>query len=57
MTTDIKHFINGSETDGSGERRQDVYNPATGAVTGNLHLGGQEDLEAAVAEAGSRRAS
>ena len=51
MTTSIQHFINGQETPGSGERRQEVFNPATGDVTGTLHLGGQDDLQAAVAAA------
>ena len=51
MSTDILHFIDGAETAGTGERRQDVYNPATGQVSGSLHLGGQEDLNAAVAAA------
>lgn len=51
MTQDIVHFINGQRTPGTGERRQDVYNPATGQVTGSLHLGTGEDLEAAVSAA------
>ncbi|MEX3599714.1 CoA-acylating methylmalonate-semialdehyde dehydrogenase [Kocuria carniphila] len=51
MSNSIVHFINGQKSPGTGERRQDVYNPATGEVTGSLHLGGQEDLQAAVAAA------
>lgn len=42
---DILHFINGQEDPGSGQRRQDVFNPATGSATGSLHLANSEDLE------------
>ncbi|GAA3699709.1 CoA-acylating methylmalonate-semialdehyde dehydrogenase [Zhihengliuella alba] len=51
MTTSIKHFINGQETPGSGGATQPVYNPATGQVSAELHLAGQEDLDATVAAA------
>ncbi|MFI5086136.1 MAG: aldehyde dehydrogenase family protein, partial [Actinomycetales bacterium] len=51
MTQMINHFINGAETSGSGGRTQPVYNPATGAVTGELRLANRADLEAAVAAA------
>lgn len=43
--TEITHWINGSADAGHGERRQDVFNPATGGVTGSLHLGDQQDLD------------
>ncbi|HLQ84737.1 MAG TPA: CoA-acylating methylmalonate-semialdehyde dehydrogenase [Salinisphaeraceae bacterium] len=49
--TTITHFIGGQHTAGSGERSQDVYNPATGQVTGELRLADQSDIEAAVAAA------
>ncbi|HEY8295286.1 MAG TPA: aldehyde dehydrogenase family protein, partial [Micrococcaceae bacterium] len=51
MTQTINHFINGAETSGAGGRTQPVYNPATGAVTGELRLANRADLEAAVAAA------
>ncbi|NHU85966.1 CoA-acylating methylmalonate-semialdehyde dehydrogenase [Kocuria sp. JC486] len=47
----IEHWINGSLTRGSGERTQDVYNPATGEVSATLHLGSAQELEAAVTAA------
>lgn len=43
--TEISHWIAGTEDAGHGERRQDVYNPATAQVTGSLHLADHEDLE------------
>ncbi|GFZ86886.1 CoA-acylating methylmalonate-semialdehyde dehydrogenase [Nesterenkonia alkaliphila] len=46
--TEITHWINGAEDAGSGSRRQEVYNPATGQVTGSLHLADSNDLEKAV---------
>ncbi|WP_150461565.1 CoA-acylating methylmalonate-semialdehyde dehydrogenase [Nesterenkonia ebinurensis] len=46
--TEIHHWINGAEDAGSGSQRQDVYNPATGQVTGSLHLADRQDLEQAV---------
>ncbi|WP_181033623.1 CoA-acylating methylmalonate-semialdehyde dehydrogenase [Arthrobacter sp. SX1312] len=51
QTLTINHFINGAETSGSGTRTQDVFNPATGAITGELRLANREDLENAVAAA------
>ncbi|TLP80007.1 CoA-acylating methylmalonate-semialdehyde dehydrogenase [Nesterenkonia sphaerica] len=44
-TTAITHWINGRAEAGHGERRQDVYNPATGAVSGSLHLADEQDLQ------------
>ena len=57
MTEQIVHFINGRETEGAGAGRQEVYNPATGEVIAELHLGGPEDLEAAVSAAAEAAAS
>ncbi|HAG58962.1 MAG TPA: methylmalonate-semialdehyde dehydrogenase (CoA acylating), partial [Arthrobacter bacterium] len=51
MTITIKHFINGAETAGEGDRTQPVYNPATGAVSAELRLANRADLDAAVAAA------
>jgi hypothetical protein len=50
-TTTINHFINGAETAGEGSRTQPVYNPATGAVTGELRLANRADLDTTVAAA------
>ncbi len=47
----IGHIINGIQTNGSGETRQDVFNPATGEVEAQVVLGTPDDLEAAVASA------
>ncbi|WP_404288160.1 CoA-acylating methylmalonate-semialdehyde dehydrogenase [Glutamicibacter arilaitensis] len=49
--TDIKHFINGQPTAGNGTATQPVYNPATGEITGQLHLASAEDLAQTVAAA------
>ena len=48
---EVGHWINGAATRGGGERQQDIYNPATGAVQGRLLLGSAADLDAAVASA------
>ncbi|ALU39499.1 methylmalonate-semialdehyde dehydrogenase [Kocuria flava] len=50
-TQQIEHFIAGARTAGSGQRTQEVYNPATGEATGVLHLADREDLERAVSAA------
>ena len=47
----IDHFIHGSVTAGSASRRQDVFNPATGAVSGRVALASAADVHAAVAAA------
>ncbi|MFN3861613.1 MAG: CoA-acylating methylmalonate-semialdehyde dehydrogenase [Roseateles sp.] len=48
---EVGHWIAGTISHGSGARRQDIYNPATGAVQGQLLLGTAADLDAAVASA------
>ncbi|MDQ1623873.1 MAG: malonate-semialdehyde dehydrogenase (acetylating) / methylmalonate-semialdehyde dehydrogenase, partial [Actinomycetota bacterium] len=50
-TATIKHFINGAETAGVGDRTQPVYNPATGAVSAELRLANRADLDHTVAAA------
>ena len=50
-TAQIQHFINGQRTNVSSARTQDVFNPATGAVTGQVMLGSRSDVDAAVAAA------
>ncbi|KRC12142.1 methylmalonate-semialdehyde dehydrogenase [Hydrogenophaga sp. Root209] len=47
----IDHFIQGGVTAGTSPRHQDVYNPATGAVTGKVALANHADVAAAVAAA------
>lgn len=48
---EVGHWIDGAVHHGNGDRRQDIYNPATGAVQGQLLLGNTADLDAAVASA------
>jgi malonate-semialdehyde dehydrogenase (acetylating)/methylmalonate-semialdehyde dehydrogenase len=45
--TPIAHFIGGRRAGGASERAQDVFNPATGAVTGRVSLAGRADVDAA----------
>jgi malonate-semialdehyde dehydrogenase (acetylating)/methylmalonate-semialdehyde dehydrogenase len=49
--TDIGHWIAGRRDGGTGGRTQPVYNPATGAVARQVHLGGEREVAAAVAAA------
>ncbi|GAB3074323.1 CoA-acylating methylmalonate-semialdehyde dehydrogenase [Phycicoccus sp. Root563] len=51
MTTRISHWIDGRPTEGTSGRTSPVYNPATGAVTGEVDLASVEELDAAVASA------
>jgi malonate-semialdehyde dehydrogenase (acetylating)/methylmalonate-semialdehyde dehydrogenase len=51
MTTTIAHFISGLATEGGSSRAQDVFNPATGAVTGRVILANTQDVNTAVASA------
>ena len=48
---DVVHFIKGEATAGVSQRRQPVYNPATGAVSRQVLLGSRADVDAAVAAA------
>lgn len=48
---EVGHWIAGEISRGSGTRQQPIYNPATGAVQGQLLLGSTADLDAAVASA------
>jgi len=50
-TADIGHWIAGRRTPGTGTRRQDVYDPASGRVARQVLLGSAEDVAAAVAAA------
>jgi malonate-semialdehyde dehydrogenase (acetylating)/methylmalonate-semialdehyde dehydrogenase len=47
----IAHFISGHKISGSSARAQDVFNPATGAVTGRVSLANTQDVDQAVASA------
>jgi malonate-semialdehyde dehydrogenase (acetylating) / methylmalonate-semialdehyde dehydrogenase len=47
----IGHFIDGSETLGTNESAQDVFNPATGEAEARVVLGTAVDLEAAIVSA------
>ncbi len=49
--TSIAHYISGQTTAGSSTRAQDVFNPATGAVTGRVSLANVQDVATAVASA------
>ncbi len=51
MTATISHFINGKAVFGNSSRSAEVYNPATGAVTGRVALADKGDVEAAIASA------
>ncbi|MEY4077555.1 MAG: Methylmalonate-semialdehyde dehydrogenase, partial [Pseudomonadota bacterium] len=44
-------FISGHKVSGSSSRAQDVFNPATGAVTGRVSLANTQDVDQAVAAA------
>jgi malonate-semialdehyde dehydrogenase (acetylating)/methylmalonate-semialdehyde dehydrogenase len=50
-TTAIQHFINGQVTAGESSHSQDVYNPATGRVTGRVSLASALDVNSAVESA------
>ncbi len=47
----IGHWINGAPVAGNQDRVSDVFNPATGAVGGHVHLASSADVDAAVAAA------
>jgi malonate-semialdehyde dehydrogenase (acetylating)/methylmalonate-semialdehyde dehydrogenase len=49
--TRITHWIGGKSWDGEAERVGDVYDPATGAVTGRVDLAAPAEVDAAVAAA------
>jgi malonate-semialdehyde dehydrogenase (acetylating) / methylmalonate-semialdehyde dehydrogenase len=51
MTTAITHFIAGARAAGASTRAQDVFNPATGTVTGRVALASAADVDTAVAAA------
>ncbi|MGA1288506.1 MAG: aldehyde dehydrogenase family protein, partial [Rubrivivax sp.] len=48
---EIVHWIGGTAVPGSSDRRQPVWNPATGQAARSVRLGGAEDVQAAVSAA------
>ncbi|MFZ6645595.1 CoA-acylating methylmalonate-semialdehyde dehydrogenase [Undibacterium sp. TJN25] len=50
-TTLIQHYINGQLSPSSSGRQQDVFNPATGEVSGKVVLASVAEVDAAVAAA------
>jgi malonate-semialdehyde dehydrogenase (acetylating) / methylmalonate-semialdehyde dehydrogenase len=44
----IEHWINGQSTPGLGDRRGEVFNPATGAATGLVAFAAESDVESAI---------
>ena len=51
LPTAIAHHIAGRRAQSTSPRRQDVFNPATGTVTGSVALANGADVDAAVAAA------
>lgn len=51
MTKIVEHLINGQNVSGSGDRHQDVFNPATGEVTKQVALASKATVEEAIAAA------
>jgi len=49
--TSLAHYISGQKTAGTSARAQDVFNPATGAITGRVSLANVQDVDLAVASA------
>ena len=47
----ITHFINGTTWNGTADRKGDVYNPATGVVTGQVDFADNAVVDQAVAAA------
>src|SRR4030067_1360816 len=47
----IGHFVNGRSIPGSGGRYGNVYNPASGEVTGRVSFAGKNEVEEAVSAA------
>ncbi|WP_210542695.1 CoA-acylating methylmalonate-semialdehyde dehydrogenase [Rhodoferax sp. PAMC 29310] len=49
--SNIDHYINGQIISGASGRQQDVYNPASGEVTGRVSLASSDEVSLAVAAA------
>jgi len=50
-TTNIDHWIGGRASAPVGAERADVFNPATGQITGRVAMAGQSEVDAAIAAA------
>ncbi|MDO8430938.1 MAG: CoA-acylating methylmalonate-semialdehyde dehydrogenase [Candidatus Binatus sp.] len=51
MPTEIRHYIGGHAVEGSSGRRGEVFNPATGEVTGRVAFASSDEVDRAVAAA------
>ena len=51
LPANIPHFINGEDVAGNSARFGDVFNPATGNVTGRVPLASKQEVDAAIASA------
>ena len=51
MASMVEHLINGRKVMGNGDRRQDLYNPATGEITGQVALASAATVEEAISAA------
>jgi len=51
MGSIVKHLINGKEVSGSDDRYQDIFNPATGEVSGQVALASSTTVEEAITAA------
>lgn len=51
MKKNIGHFINGKQETGTSSRRANIYDPATGEVSGSVALASSSDVEAAIKSA------
>ena len=51
LPANLPHFINGDDVAGGSGRSADVFNPATGNVTGRVPLASKQEVEAAIASA------
>ena len=51
MGSIVEHFINGKKVSGKGDRHQDVFNPATGEVSGQVALASSATVEEAISAA------
>ena len=48
MPREIAHYVAGSEVRGASGRFADVYNPATGEISGKVPLAGEAEVSAAI---------
>jgi malonate-semialdehyde dehydrogenase (acetylating)/methylmalonate-semialdehyde dehydrogenase len=51
MASMVEHLINGRKVMSNGDRRQDLYNPATGEITGQVALASAATVEEAISAA------